>query len=253
MTEYTIGEAADLLRITTRTLRHWDHIGLLSPGWRTHADHRLYTAEDLDSAWQILIYREAGVPLKEIAEILAEPASAREALTRQRDVLTERIGHLHRMARAVDDLLKEEQPMSIEDRMKLFGEQWKPEFQDEAEQRWGDTPEWEQSQAKQAQMKDADWQDVKRELDEFVALLSDAAARGVEPGSGEAKVIVDKHRASIRQFYDVSAAKQVLLARMYVHDARFDATYQGHSAYLLTLIEAQAQLEGVDLENVAWE
>ena len=71
----------------------------------------------MDTALQILVYREAGVPLKEIAEILAEPATARQALTRQRDVLTERIGHLHRMIRAVDDLLKEPQPMSIEDRM----------------------------------------------------------------------------------------------------------------------------------------
>lgn len=253
MTEYTIGEAADILRVTTRTLRHWDHIGLLSPGWRTYADHRLYTDEDMDTALQILVYREAGVPLKEIAEILAEPATARQALTRQRDVLTERIGHLHRMVRAVDDLLKEPQPMSIEDRMKLFGDQWKPEYQDEAEERWGDTPEWEQSRAAQARMTDADWVDVKKQLDEFVSLLADAAARGVEPGSAEAEVIVDKHRASIGQFYDVSAAKQVLLARMYVEDERFNATYQGHAAYLLTLVEAQAAAEGVDLGNVAWE
>jgi hypothetical protein len=157
------------------------------------------------------------------------------------------------MVRAVDDLLKEPQPMSIEDRMKLFGDQWKPEYQDEAEERWGDTPEWEQSRAAQARMTDADWVDVKKQQDEFVSLLADAAARGVEPGSAEAEVIVDKHRASIGQFYDVSAAKQVLLARMYVEDERFNATYQGHAAYLLTLVEAQAAAEGVDLGNVAWE
>ncbi len=137
--------------------------------------------------------------------------------------------------------------------MKLFGDQWKPEYQDEAEERWGDTPEWEQSRAAQARMTDADWVDVKKQQDEFVSLLADAAARGVEPGSAEAEVIVDKHRASIGQFYDVSAAKQVLLARMYVEDERFNATYQGHAAYLLTLVEAQAAAEGVDLGNVAWE
>jgi len=253
VTEYTIGDAADTLRVTTRTLRHWDHIGLLSPGWRTSADHRLYTEEDLHRGLQILIYREAGVPLKEIAEILAEPTSAREALTRQRAILEERIGHLHRMVRAVDDLLEEDAPMSIEDRMKLFGDQWKPEYQDEAEQRWGDTPEWEESQARQENMRDSDWEDVKRELDEFVALLADAAARGVEPGSEEGKVIVDKHRESIGRWYPVSAGKQVLLARMYVHDERFQATYQGHADYLLTLVEAQAENEGVDLEAVTWE
>ncbi|QGU05506.1 MerR family transcriptional regulator [Corynebacterium comes] len=251
MTDHTIGEAADILRVTTRTLRHWDHIGLLVPGWRTWADHRLYTEADLDRAWQILVYREAGLPLKEIVELLDEPASTRDALLHQREVLVERIGHLHRMVRAVDDILKEE-TMSVEDRMKLFGDQWKPEYQEEAQQRWGDTPEWEQSQAVAANLSDGDWLAVKQEQDEFVALLADAAARGVEPGSEEARRVVEKHRASIGRFYEIAPEKQVLLARMYTQDQRFNATYQGHAEYLLSLIEAQAQQEGIDLTDVQW-
>jgi DNA-binding transcriptional MerR regulator len=252
VTDYTIGEAADILHVTTRTLRHWDHIGLLVPGWRTWADHRLYTEDDLDRALQILVYREAGVPLKEIAGILAEPSTARATLRHQREVLTERIAHLHRMVRAVDDLLKKEEPMSIEDRMRLFGDQWRPEYQEEAEERWGGTPEWEQSQAVAATMTDEDWLAVRREQDDFVALLADAAARGVEPGSGEGRVIVEKHRATISRWYPVTPARQVLLARMYVQDERFNATYQGHAAYLLDLVEAQAAAEGVDLDAVTW-
>ncbi|RSZ61592.1 MerR family transcriptional regulator [Corynebacterium hylobatis] len=251
MTDHTIGEAADILNVTTRTLRHWDHIGLLVPGWRTWADHRLYTEADLDRAWQILVYREAGLPLKEIAELLDEPASARDALLHQREVLVERIGHLHRMVRAVDDILKEE-TMSVEDRMKLFGDQWRPEYQEEAQQRWGETPEWEQSQAVVANLSDEDWLAVKQEQDEFVALLADAAARGVEPGSGEAGGVVEKHRASIGRFYEISVEKQVLLARMYTQDQRFNVTYRGHAEYLLSLIEAQAQQEGIDLTDVQW-
>lgn len=143
--------------------------------------------------------------------------------------------------------------MSVNDRMRLFGAQWQPEYQEEAEERWGDTPEWEQSQAVQASLTDSDWQEVKDELDEFVALLADAAARGVEPGSEEGGVVVGKHRESISRWYPVSAAKQVLLARMYVEDERFNATYQGHAAYLLGLVEAQAAAEGVDLGAVTWE
>lgn len=251
VTDYTIGAAADILNVTTRTLRHWDHIGLLVPGARTWADHRLYTEVDLDRALQILVYREAGLPLKEITELLEEPASARHVLVHQREVLVERIGHLHRMVRAVDEILKEE-TMSVEDRMKIFGGRWKPEHQEEAQQRWGETPEWEQSQAAAAGMKDGDWLAVKQEQDQFIALLADAAARGVEPGSGEAAGIVDKHRASISRFYDVSREKQVLLARMYTQDQRFNTTYQGHAGYLLRLIEARAQQEGVDLTDVQW-
>ena len=143
--------------------------------------------------------------------------------------------------------------MSIEDRMRLFGDQWRPEYQEEAEERWGGTPEWEQSQAVAATMTDEDWLAVRREQDDFVALLADAAARGVEPGSGEGRVIVEKHRATISRWYPVTPARQVLLARMYVQDERFNATYQGHAAYLLGLVEAQAAAEGVDLGAVTWE
>lgn len=251
MTDYSIGEAADILHVTTRTLRHWDQIGLLVPTWRTWSDHRLYTDDDLERALQILVYREAGVSLKEIGELLDAPGTAAERLRRQREVLVERIGHLHRMVRAVDDLLEGGDTMSMNEKVELFGEEW-PGYQQEAEERWGDTPEWEQSQARQKNMTRADWQQVKDDQDGFVATLVDAAERGVAPGSAEAEAIVAKHRESIGQFYEVTAEKQVLLARMYTCDERFNATYQGHADYLLTLIEAQAEKEGVDLANVQW-
>ncbi|AKK09679.1 MerR family transcriptional regulator [Corynebacterium testudinoris] len=251
MTDYHISDAADILNITTRTLRHWDHIGLLVPGWRTSADHRLYTDEDLDRALQILVYREAGLPLKEIAELIDVPGTAAEKLHRQRVVLVEKIGHLHRMVRAVDNLLEGGDTMSMEEKIELFGKEW-PGYQQEAEERWGNTPEWEQAQAKQADMTREDWVAVKEEQDAFVAMLADAAARGVAPGTAEATAIVDKHRASIAQWYDMTPAKQVLLARMYTCDERFNETYQGHADYLLALVEAQAEKEGVDLASVEW-
>lgn len=46
--ELTVGEAADFLGVSVRTLHHWDHIGLLSPGWRTNGNYRLYTPEDME-------------------------------------------------------------------------------------------------------------------------------------------------------------------------------------------------------------
>ncbi|MDO5676718.1 MAG: MerR family DNA-binding transcriptional regulator [Propionibacteriaceae bacterium] len=53
MTEYTIGEAAQILGVTTRTLRHWDQIGLFPPSFRTWSEHRLYTDDDLDAALRL--------------------------------------------------------------------------------------------------------------------------------------------------------------------------------------------------------
>lgn len=257
MTDYQIGEAAEILRVSTRTLRYWDSIGLLVPSHRTWSGHRVYTGEDLETALQILVYREVGLPLGEIAGLLAAPGDASHALRRQRELLVERIGQLHRMVRAVDDILREDtmndRDMSIEEKVELFGGSWKPEYQDEAEQRWGETPEWEQSRKVQEQMTRADWHRVKQEQDAFVADLVDAAERDVAPGSDEAAELVERHRESIGQWYEISRSKQVLLARMYIQDERFNATYQGRAEYLLSLVEAQAQQEGMDLTDIQWE
>lgn len=256
MTDYQIGEAAEILRVSTRTLRYWDSIGLLVPSHRTRSGHRMYTGEDLELALQILVYREVGLPLGEIAGLLDAPGDVSRALRQQRELLVERIGQLHRMVRAVDDILREDimndGDMSIEEKVELFGGTWKTEYQDEAKQRWGETPEWEQSRKAQEQMTRADWHRVKEEQDTFVADLVDAAEREVPPGSDEAAELVERHRASIGRWYEVSRSKQVLLARMYVQDERFNATYQGRGEYLLSLVEAQAQQEGVDLTDVRW-
>lgn len=45
--EYTIGEVAGMLGVTTKTLRHWEARGLLDP-WRTAADYRVYTDDDIE-------------------------------------------------------------------------------------------------------------------------------------------------------------------------------------------------------------
>lgn len=243
MTDYSIGEAAEILNVTTRTLRHWDQVGLLVPGWRTWADHRLYTDADMERALQILVYREAGLRLGEIGELIDAPGTAAEKLRRQRGVLVDKIGQLHRMIRAVDELLQEGKDMDINDKISHF---------EEARRRWGDTPEWAQSQEASANMGADEVAEVRRGQEEFVDRLVDAAEGGVAPGSAEAAELVAAHRESISGWYEVTMSRQVILARMYVGDERFDAAYRGQSRYLLALVEGQARREGVDLDDVQW-
>ena len=243
MTDYSIGEAAEILNVTTRTLRHWDQVGLLVPGWRTWADHRLYTDADMERALQILVYREAGLRLGEIGELIDAPGTAAEKLRRQRGVLVDKIGQLHRMIRAVDELLQEGKDMDINDKISHF---------EEARRRWGDTPEWAQSQEASANMGADEVAEVRRGQEEFVDRLVDAAERRVAPGSAEAAELVAAHRESISGWYEVTMSRQVILARMYVDDERFDAAYRGQARYLLALVEGQARREGLDLDDVQW-
>lgn len=249
--EYTIGEAATILGVTPRTLRHWDEIGLLSPSWRTPSDYRLYTENDLELGMVIMVYRSAGLELKEIAAVLAEPSTASDRLARQRRVLMRRARSLTRQIKALDEIIAAQnhgKELTVSEKIDYFGE----DYHKEAERRWGNTPEWEQSQTAQAQMGARDWKDVKREQEDIVAALASARAEGVEPGTERALELVEMHRTSIARFYEVTPSKQLILARMYVADPRFAKVYKGNADYLLQLVEYAAKESGVDLENPQW-
>lgn len=45
--DYSVGQVAELARVSVRTLHHYDETGLLTPSSRTTAGHRRYTASDL--------------------------------------------------------------------------------------------------------------------------------------------------------------------------------------------------------------
>lgn len=256
--EYTIGEAAEILQVSTRTLRHWDDIELLTPSWRTWGDHRLYSEEDVERGMNILIYRGAGVALKDIAELIDATSSSRAAILRnQRKLLLGKVSHMQELITAVDALLtaetlKEGKTMSTEDKIALFGENW-PVYDEEARQRWGDTEDYAANQKTVAQMSKEDIRAAKQVAKEFKQMLIDARTRAVAPGSDEAKDVADKHMATISPYMPMSRSKQVLLARMYVADDRFSEAYGENREYLKDLIEAQAKAEGIDLGKVNWE
>ncbi len=68
--EYSINKLAKLAGVSTRTLRYYDEIGLLSPERISSNDYRVYGQKEVDLLQQILFYRELGVSLDEIKNIV---------------------------------------------------------------------------------------------------------------------------------------------------------------------------------------
>ena len=252
--EYTIGEAAEALGVSTKALRHWEALGLIAPA-RTWADHRVYSDADLERGAAIALYRGVGVPLAQIAQLLdASGATLVSALTHHQEALASRRRALDAQLASVQHLIDNATKGSIDmDAMKKYLGEDMPAYQEEAEQRWGDTPEWAQSQEKLAQMGEGDFQRLQEEQDALAADLVNARDAGVAPGSQEAEALVERHRASIAQWYDVTPARQLILARMYVGDPRFHEAYNGAQEYLLELVTAHAAAEGVDVDNPRWD
>ena len=58
--ELTVGQVAEALGVTVRTLHHYDAIGLVVPSARTAAGYRLYTDADLARLSTVVTYRRFG-------------------------------------------------------------------------------------------------------------------------------------------------------------------------------------------------
>ena len=80
--EYTIQELSRLSGVTTRALRWYDKIGLLTPSGRTEGGYRLYGPAEVDRLQDILYYRALGVELAQVKEILDDPSFDRLAVLR---------------------------------------------------------------------------------------------------------------------------------------------------------------------------
>ena len=261
-TELTIGEAAELLGVTVRTLRHWESIDLLVPSWRTLGGHRLYVDADLERAQRILVYREIGLPLAEVRGLVDGDGDAREHLERQRRLLVDRASHLRRIIGAVDEMLEEmsmnngkNTTMDARAAAEKFGGGWRQDFADEAEARWGDTAAWAQSQQANANRTEEEWAQMYSDQEALVAKLAQAIGDDVDPDSELGREVSAVHRAGVEKHYECGHGRQVILARMYLVDERFHEAYGGvePTKWLVAAIEADARAHGVDPETASWD
>src|SRR5690349_11957012 len=116
--------------------------------------------------------------------------------------------------------------LTAEEQVEIFGTTaFGEDYAIEAEQRWGDTEEWRQSQRRAAQMTKQDWIEAKAEGDALLADLATAKRAGVAPGSPEGDALAARHRAAIERFYECGGEMHRGLVEMYLADARFTAYY----------------------------
>jgi MerR family transcriptional regulator, thiopeptide resistance regulator len=248
-----VGKVAGLAGVTVRTLHHYDRIGLLSPSGRTAAGYRSYAPTDLDRLHQVLLYRELGFPLEEIATLLDDPSADPAAhLRRQHALLRDRLERTSAMVAAVEKEMEARQmgiSLTPEERFEVFGEHDPAQYDAEAEERWGETEVYAQSTRRTAAYSKEDWLRIKAEGEDVEARFAAALSDGVPADSERAMDIAEEHRQQIsRNFYDCPPEMHAGLGRMYVEDARFTAHYEqrapGLAQYVSTAVQANAARQG---------
>ncbi|MET4224637.1 MerR family transcriptional regulator [Oerskovia enterophila] len=236
--DWSIQEIARLAGTTSRTLRHYDAIGLLVPSRVGHNGYRHYNGSALVRLQRILLLRDLGVGLPAVAEILARdgeasPAVQARALRTHLDALRAEQQRLARQIASVEHTIT-----TMEGGGRLMADEMFDGFdhtQHEAEvtERWG---------ADAYRTGDAWWRGLspqdKAAYQERTRQLAEdwtaAAQTGVEPGSDEAQALAQRHvewlssipgtpghgAAPVREYV-------VGLGEMYVADERFAANYGG--------------------------
>ena len=248
-TALTVGQVAEQLGVTVRTLHHYDQIGLLVPSERTPAGYRLYTTGDVTRLQNVVVYRRLGFPLEEIALLLDEPsADVSEHLRRQRAAVMSRLDEMRELVTAIDRALEKEMTgnkLTGQEQKELFGDSFSDEYAEEAEQRWGETEAWKQSQGRTSTYTKADWAQVKAEMEATNAAFASAMADGQPATSERAMDAAEQARLHIhRRFYDLTPELHRHLGDMYVADPRFTKNYEdiapGLAQYVHDAIHANA-------------
>lgn len=248
MGRYPVGAVAKLAGVTVRTLHHYGEIGLLVPSERSPAGYRLYSDADLDRLSRILYYRELGFALDAIATLLDDASADPIAhLRRQHELLTQRLGRVQAMVAAIEKELEATMSginLTSEEKLEIFGENYKEEWEAEAEERWGGTEAWTQSQARTASFTKDDWTRYQADTDALHSRLAGGFQAGYAPDSEDAMDLAEEHRQWVSLMWDCSPPMHRGLAGMYLADERFMKTYEdlapGLTQWLHDAIHANA-------------
>ena len=224
---YTIKKIADLAGVTTRTIRYYDEIGLLSPADTGDNGYRYYDQGSLLRLQQILFFRELDVPLKDIQLIMSRPDfNLAAALEKHRTSLQSKAERLDKLIDTVDQTIatiKGEWTMNDKDYFEGFDE---TQYQEEAKKLWGDTPQWAESQKKWASYTMEQKGEIKAEGGRItIRMVSEDP--NASPDDPDVQAAIGEYHAYINKyFYTCDVGFLRGLADMWVEDQRFAINYE---------------------------
>lgn len=225
---YSIKELADLAGTTTRTLRYYDQLGLLDPARIGENGYRYYDRNNLLILQQILFFRELDVPLKDIRYLLSRSDfQLRASLKNHQSAIREKISRYQKLLATIEKTvvdLEGEGNMNEKDYFNGFDES---KYQEEAEEKWGHTTQYKESQRNWASYSEDEKDRIKKLGSEITARMvtEDPQAKPDDPGVQVA--VRDYYHYLNQYFYRCEVEFLRNLADMWVEDPRFAVNYEG--------------------------
>jgi DNA-binding transcriptional MerR regulator len=224
---WSIAQVARMSKVTSRTLRHYDDIGLLPPAFLGGNGYRYYEQEQLLRLQQILVMRELGVGLESIKEIVHDGRDQREVLRMHHDWLLAERDRFQRLAdtvsRTIQDLEGGDKvsKKSMAHWFEGFDDPAKQEaLQEEARKRWGA----EAVDAANAAVKDQPkeyWADKMRDWADQVTALVELIDTGHAPGDEPVQAAIANHYQWLSGQWQPNRETYIGLGNVYCDEPRF--------------------------------
>lgn len=218
-------------KVSSRTLRHYDDIGLLPPAGTASNGYRFYEQADLLRLQQILVLRELDLGLSEIRKILDRQENPIRMLQGHHQQLLreqERLGRVAAtVARTIDELTSEkgrEGMTKINRPENLFEGFDSTRYDAEARENW--PQQWEQAKQFTDTLSATDTERMQREQTAAMIRMAEFMAAGVDGGAAAVQAEVDAAYRAICRMWTPTAEAFKNLGQMYVDDARFRSTYE---------------------------
>jgi DNA-binding transcriptional MerR regulator len=245
---WSITEVAQTAGVTSRTLRHYDAIGLLPPAYVGINGYRYYEQPQLLRLQQVLLLRELGLSLETIAEVLTGQRDRVEALRGHQEWLHAEQQRLARLAATVArtiEHLQEGTAMSASEMFDGFSQR-RTETEEALAARYGDgvrehfaaanerTKGWTQQ----------DYLDAQQEGERLDARVLQLLRSGVAPDAPEALDVIGDHHRAVARHWSPDKVSYAGMGQLYLDDpqyrTRYDAQDPGLAQYYRDAITAYA-------------
>jgi DNA-binding transcriptional MerR regulator len=235
---WSIAQVARMSKVTSRTLRHYDEIGLLPPATVGANGYRYYEREQLLALQQILVMRELGVGLDAIAEIVREGRDQVEVLRLHRKWLLAERDRFQRLADTVSNTIDELKggenvhATSMDHWFDGFDPDRQAELTEEARRRWG------AQVVDPANERAGDWAAHRDEWAAQLTTLVGLIDAGHEPADAEVQDAIAGHYRWITGYWTPNRESYTGLGDLYADDPRFRANFDRSDPRLAEFLRA---------------
>ncbi|MDX1991304.1 MAG: MerR family transcriptional regulator [bacterium] len=258
---YTVKQLAELADVSVRTLHYYDEIALLRPSRVGANGYRYYDDEALLRLQQILFYREIGLELMQIREIVDSPDfDLVAALRSHRIVIQEKMNRLQHLIGTIDHTIQHlagENTMSKKRLFEGFSEEKQKEYEREARLQYGPEHVNESVRRWNGYGKERQ-QAIMEEGGDIYLALSSAMQAGKPANDEDVQKLVSRWHEHIRHFYEPTLDILRGLGELYNTHPEFMAFFQRiHAdlpAYLQeTITQYVDDLEYAEIERMLAE